>query len=79
MALWRCVFPALEILPGETGVSEDLFAERLSVAKALRAGRDGGRVVVCPISALMQGVSAPGRLDQLCLRSARGRSSRRRR
>lgn len=65
-------FPALEILPGETGVSDDLFAERLSVARKLIASRDGARVVVCPIAALMQGVTARDRLDELCLRLETG-------
>jgi len=60
-------FPALQILPGETGISDDLFAERLSVARKLTAPHEGPRVIVCPIAALMQGVTARDRLDQLCL------------
>jgi len=60
-------FPALELLPGESSVSLELFAERLGVVRSLLAGFDGPRVLVCPVQALMQGVPAPGRLDALAL------------
>jgi len=61
-------FPALEMLPGETSISDELFAERLSVARRLTGDHDGARIIVSPIAALMQGVSAPSRLNELCLR-----------
>lgn len=60
-------FPALELLPGESSVSLELFAERLAVVRSLLAGLEGPRVLVCPVQALMQGVPAPGRLDSLAL------------
>src|SRR4051794_30338002 len=42
--------PALEVLPGETGVSLELFAERLGVVRSLIGAKAGtGRVIVCPI------------------------------
>ncbi|MBX3391545.1 MAG: transcription-repair coupling factor [Phycisphaeraceae bacterium] len=60
-------FPALEVLPGETGVALDLFAERLSVERLLlqRASTRGALVVAAPIQALMQSIPAPDRLDGL--------------
>ncbi|HBS28208.1 MAG TPA: hypothetical protein DEB06_01875, partial [Phycisphaerales bacterium] len=60
-------FPALELLPGESSVSLELFAERLGVQRALLAGFSGPRVLVCPVQALMQAVPAPDRLDALAL------------
>jgi len=63
--------PALEVLPGETDVAVDLFAERVAVQRevlAMPAGADAaGRapVVITPIQALMQGVPTPDRLAQL--------------
>jgi transcription-repair coupling factor (superfamily II helicase) len=53
--------PAVESLPGESGVSLDLFAERLKVARRLLTSAPS--VLVCPIQALMQGVPSPDRLD----------------
>ncbi len=49
--------PALEVLPGESAVSMDLFAERLGVVRRLVAGGCPA-VLVAPIQALMQ--PAPG-------------------
>jgi transcription-repair coupling factor (superfamily II helicase) len=65
--------PALEVLPGETGVSLELFAERLAVVRGLveKAARQpgieasSGRVVVCPIQSLMQPVPGARSLDAL--------------
>ncbi len=60
--------PALEVLPGETTLAFDLFAQRLAVVRALRDlrdGADGAPVIVCPIQAAMQGVPAPDRADDL--------------
>ena len=62
--------PALEVLPGETDVALDLFAERIAVQRevlALSTGADGGRapVLIAPIQALMQGVPRPERLGSL--------------
>ncbi|MGH7292484.1 MAG: hypothetical protein ACREJT_14800, partial [Myxococcota bacterium] len=54
--------PALEVLPGESGVSLELFAERLAVVRRLlgAAGGDGvssvPRVLIAPIQSLMQPV-----------------------
>ena len=57
-------FPAIEALPGETGASAELFAERLLCARAA-PGLSGAFVVVAPIAALMQLVPAPSRLESL--------------
>jgi transcription-repair coupling factor (superfamily II helicase) len=56
-------FPALETLPGETGVSPDLFAQRLRVARTLRRAPPG--VLVAPIQALMQNLPPPEAIDAL--------------
>jgi transcription-repair coupling factor (superfamily II helicase) len=60
---WR--LPALEALPGESGVSLDLFAERLGVVRDVLALGDGPGLVIAPIQALMQGVPAPAKLESL--------------
>ncbi len=57
--------PALEVLPGETDVAIDLFAQRLAVVRRLASMRDETPVIVCPVQALMQGVPAPDTLDRL--------------
>ncbi|MBZ0172439.1 MAG: hypothetical protein K8E66_08675, partial [Phycisphaerales bacterium] len=57
--------PALEVLPGETGVAIDLFAQRLSVVRRLTKMNDGSPVIVCPIQALMQGVPRPDSIGRL--------------
>ncbi|MBK7405465.1 MAG: transcription-repair coupling factor [Phycisphaerales bacterium] len=62
--------PALEVLPGETDVALDLFAERIAVQREMLAmgeSRDAGPapVVIAPIQALMQGVPRPERLGAL--------------
>jgi transcription-repair coupling factor (superfamily II helicase) len=57
-------FPALEVLPGETGVSVELLADRLRVARRLRDG-DPPDVLVTSIQALMQGTPPASRLDEL--------------
>ena len=65
--------PALEALPGETGVSLDLLGERLSVVRRVVSGEiAGAHVVVCPMPALMQTVPRPDRLGALTLRLAPG-------
>lgn len=66
-------FPALEVLPGETRASLELFAERAAVQRAVIEGHLP-RVLVCPVQALMQAVPAPSRLDALTLRLRRGMS-----
>lgn len=58
--------PALELLPGESAVSLELFAERLQIVRAL-ADRELLGVLVCPIAALMQAVPRPDALEQLAL------------
>ncbi|MGA0174811.1 MAG: hypothetical protein ACO3NL_14380, partial [Phycisphaerales bacterium] len=49
------IFPALEVLPGESGVSLELLADRLVLVRDLLLGADPG-MVVAPIAALMQAV-----------------------
>ena len=58
------VFPALEVAPGESHPSVEQFAERIAVVRALASGIPP-RVVVAPMSALMQRVPEPARLDTL--------------
>ena len=63
------LFPALEVLPGESALSLELLGERLTLLRDL----DGGavpEVVVAPIAALMQGLPQPARLSRM-LRSLR--------
>ncbi len=57
--------PALEATPGESGVSLDLFAERLGVVRDVIGMAQEAGVVVAPIQALMQGVPPPSKLDAL--------------
>jgi transcription-repair coupling factor (superfamily II helicase) len=76
--------PALESLPGETGVALDLFADRLRAVRAAgeeerreeRGERRGQRskaptVIIASIHALMQAVPHPGALDELTRTIAR--------
>ncbi|MBL8745697.1 MAG: transcription-repair coupling factor [Phycisphaerae bacterium] len=56
--------PALEFLPGETSVSLELFAERLSLVRRIASGRLP-EVIACPIQALMQAVPDPSRIERL--------------
>lgn len=63
--------PALEVLPGETGVSLDLFAERLALIRRL-GDATGPRVLVAPIQALMQPAPPPENLSRLALKLTRG-------
>ena len=58
------VVPALELAPGETNVSAELFAERAAVLRSLRDG-SVPRVLIAPVAALMQPAPSPARLDSL--------------
>ncbi len=73
----------MQSLPGESGMAIDLLADRLSVVRTIVGGDwtaapegpgdgTGGRVVVCPIQALMQAVPSPERLPGLIRRVSRG-------
>ena len=55
------------MLPGETGVALDLFAERLTAVRRVLEDATGSspRVIACPIQGLMQSVPAPNRLESL--------------
>lgn len=70
--------PALEVLPGESAVSLELFAERLQIVRRLTDAPEKGvgvlEVLVCAIPALMQGVPEAGRIGGLCLTLAPGDS-----
>jgi transcription-repair coupling factor (superfamily II helicase) len=61
------VLPALEVLPGETAVSLDLFARRLALVRRLHDGDELPRAIVAPVQSLMQGVPRPERLAELTL------------
>ncbi|MEM9414237.1 MAG: transcription-repair coupling factor [Planctomycetota bacterium] len=69
-------FGALEVLPGESGVSLELLAERLGVVE--RLGTDGTaqpplpNVIVTPIQALMQSVPRPEAAAEFTLSLERG-------
>ncbi|MBL4591816.1 MAG: hypothetical protein JKY96_07640, partial [Phycisphaerales bacterium] len=58
------VFPALELTPGETEVSAELFAARSMMLRRLAVG-EVPKVVIAPIAALMQPVPSADRLDGL--------------
>jgi transcription-repair coupling factor (superfamily II helicase) len=73
----------MQSLPGESGMAIDLLADRLSVVRTIVGGdsiaaaeakvsETGGRVVVCPIQALMQAVPSPERLPGLIRRVSKG-------
>jgi transcription-repair coupling factor (superfamily II helicase) len=69
--------PALEVLPGESNVSIELFAERLAAVRRVidLASQPPGTpapVVFCPIQALMQMVPPPARLEALQRTITRG-------
>ena len=65
------IIPALELAPGETNVSVELFAERAAVLRTLREGAKP-RVLIAPIASLMQPAPSPGRLDALVRTIRRG-------
>lgn len=58
------LFPALELSPGETSVSADLFTQRLLISRVIEDGKTTG-VIVAPIAALMQPIPAPSRGQSL--------------
>lgn len=61
----RCeVFPALELSPGESSVSAELFAQRASMIAQFRVGMMP-EVLIAPIAALMQPVPSEDRLGAL--------------
>lgn len=72
-------FGALEVLPGESGVSLELLAERLGIVELLgHADPDGDarpplpNVIVAPIQALMQSVPRPEAAAEFTLSLERG-------
>ena len=58
------LFPALEVLPGESALSLQLLSRRLSIVRALEEKRKTG-VLVAPIAAFMQGIPEATRLSSL--------------
>ncbi|MFK7759293.1 MAG: transcription-repair coupling factor [Phycisphaerales bacterium] len=58
------LFPALELSPGESSVSADLFTQRLMITHDVRSDQPLG-VIIAPIAALMQPVPAIGRGQSL--------------
>jgi transcription-repair coupling factor (superfamily II helicase) len=64
--------PGLEVLPGESGVSVELFAERLAAVRAVAGLTSESPVIIAPIQALMQAVPAPARMGELSLVLSRG-------
>jgi transcription-repair coupling factor (superfamily II helicase) len=65
------LFPALEVLPGETGPSAELTVARLAVVRRLADGAPPA-AIVAPIAALMQAVPEPARLGRLVRQLATG-------
>jgi len=57
--------PALEVLPGESAVSAELFAERVAACRRAVDEGDRARVYVAPIQALMQSAPSRERLERL--------------
>jgi len=66
------VLPALEVLPGESAVSLDLFARRLSLVRQIHEGEGPPQAIIAPVQSLMQGVPRPHRLAELTLRLRTG-------
>ncbi len=66
MGIAARLFPALEVLPGETGVNPELLGQRLELVRLLIDDAPPP-VIVAPIHALMQAVPEAGRLGSLCL------------
>lgn len=65
--------PAMEAAPGESGANTELLGRRVAAVRAAaQTPPDARTVFVCPIAALMQHVPAPGLLDSLSRRVARG-------
>ena len=58
------LFPALELSPGETSISADLFTQRLMIARDIEAENAKG-VIIAPIAALMQPIPALSRGQSL--------------
>ncbi len=67
------LFPALEVLPGETGVNPELLGQRLELVRLLSDGQTP-EVIVAPIHALMQAVPEAERLGSLCLNLRAGQT-----
>jgi transcription-repair coupling factor (superfamily II helicase) len=65
------IIPALELAPGESSVSAELFAQRATVLRRLRDGH-APRVLVAPVASLMQPAPSPTRLDALVRTIRRG-------
>ncbi|MEX0876583.1 MAG: transcription-repair coupling factor [Phycisphaerales bacterium] len=65
------VFPALELAPGESSVSAELFAARASMIAGIRAGQTPP-VLIAPIAALMQPVPSAERIGRLVREIRRG-------
>ncbi|MEE2907235.1 MAG: transcription-repair coupling factor [Planctomycetota bacterium] len=57
-------FPAMELLPGESGIRLDLLSDRLTLVRRLGEGNPP-QVVVAPIAALMQAVPLLQGLDRI--------------
>jgi len=58
------LFPAIEVLPGESAPSAELTVARLAVVRKLAEGA-APAVIVAPFAALMQAVPEPDRLPRL--------------
>jgi transcription-repair coupling factor (superfamily II helicase) len=57
-------FPAMELSPGESSVSLDLLAERLTLVRKLIDGQRPS-TIIAPVQALMQAVPRADRLSQM--------------
>ncbi|MFG0293200.1 MAG: transcription-repair coupling factor [Phycisphaerales bacterium JB050] len=67
LGMTASVLPALEVLPGESAVSLDLFARRLALVRRLHEGDNLPKAIIAPVQSLMQGVPRPERLAELTL------------
>ncbi|MBC23100.1 MAG: transcription-repair coupling factor [Phycisphaerae bacterium] len=58
------LFPALQVLPGESSLNLDLVSDRLRLARMLH-GRHQPGIIVAPVAALMQGIPIAAKLDSM--------------
>jgi len=60
------ILAALEVLPGESAVSLELFARRLALIRQIHEAQLP-QAIIAPVQSLMQGVPRPERLTELTL------------
>jgi transcription-repair coupling factor (superfamily II helicase) len=71
--LSAAAFPALEVMPGESNISLELLAERLSIVGRMHAG-DRPRVLVAPVQSLMQAAPTPEAAASMAMELRKGQT-----